>query len=320
MKRITREKAYSYELVPKEPLLTVDLNEEFIVETEDANNGRIRTSEQLPIVEFLPELRTMKFNPLAGPIYVNGVEEGDVLVVDILEIVVDNQGHTLFVPGNRPLNDSLTWAECRGPYTHIIRHLPGPSGTTSDGIGVLKEGVSWKLHPHIGTIGVVPLRPIQSGADSMYGQGPFGGNLDCRDLCKGTRLYLPVFQKGGLLYVGDVHASQADSEFYGVADETRAEVTLRCGVIKKKKIPFPRLEKENSIVQLCCGRPLEDAITQAFFWLMEWLVSDYGMERREACLHMGVNPNVRINVYQMAPIGRLLYTVGVEFPKANLPK
>jgi acetamidase/formamidase len=170
----------------------------------------------------------------------------------------------------------------------------------------------------IGTIGVAPTRPVLEGSCSIDGQGPWGGNFDCRDLCKGTRLYLPVYHEGGLLYVGDVHGTQGDTEFTGVADETRAEVTLSVNVIKNKKIPFARLEKADSIVQLNCFRPLEDAVTQAFLWLMQWLVDDYGFDKREAYLQMTLNPYVRVNIYQMVKVGRIQYTVGVEFPKKYL--
>lgn len=321
MQRIPREKAYTYDLVPKEPLLRVERGEEFVVETEDANNGKITKPEHLPIAKFLPEVAMMTFNPCAGPIYVKGAEKGDVLVVKILDIIPDKQGHSLFVKGNNhPLDDSASWAECQGPYTHILKHVPGPSGTTSDGRAILNERFSWNLNPHIGTIGVAPLRPVAAGSDTMYGQGPWGGNYDVRDMCKGSILYLPVYHEGGLLYLGDVHGCQADSEFYGVADETRAEVRVSCDVIKNKTIPFPRLETKDSIIQLNSYRPVETAITRAFLWMMEWLVSEYGFGKREAYLNMGLNPKVRINVYQMTPVGRINYTVGVQFPKESLPK
>ena len=318
MKRITRDKALVYDIVPRDPLIRVEPGERFVVETEDAHNNRIRSSEQLPIPEHWPELLTGEGNAVGGPVYVEGAEKGDLLAVDILDIIPDEQGCTLFKPGTGPLHDSAMWPECRGPYSHIIKHLPGPSGTTSDGFGALNEKVMWNLRPMIGTIGVAPLRPVHEGSSTLAGQGPWGGNFDCRDICKGTRLLLPVYHNGALLYVGDVHGSQADTEFTGSADETRAEVVLSCDVIKNKEIPFPRLEKADSIIQLNCSRPLEDAVTQAFLWLMEWLVTEYGFNKREAYMHMGLNPYVRVNVYQMVKEGRLQYTVGVEFPNRYL--
>jgi acetamidase/formamidase len=143
--------------------------------------------------------------------------------------------------------------------------------------------------------------------------------MDVRDICAGTRVLIPSYHKGALLYVGDVHASQGDTEFYGTAMEIRSTVTLRCEVIKGRRVPFVRLEKDLSIISLACARPLEDAVWQASIQLMEWLIADYGCSEREAYLLLGVNPDFRVNVYQMAAIGKLRYTVGAELLKRCLP-
>ena len=52
---------------------------------------------------------------------------------------------------------------------------------------------------------------------------------------------------------------------------------------------------------------------------MEWLMADYGCSQRMAYLLLGINPGFRINVYQMALIGRLQYTAGAEIPKYLVP-
>jgi acetamidase/formamidase len=241
-------------------------------------------------------------------------------VVNIHDIVVADQGVTCIVQGVGPLADSAKYPDCHGPATRIIKHLPGPSGTTSDGKGVFSDRLTWDLNPHIGTIATAPERPVMAGADTVFGQGPHGGNMDCRDICKGHKLMLPVAVEGAYLYVGDVHASMADSEFYGIADESRAEVTLSCELIPQKEIPWVRLETPEAIIQLHSFRPLDDAIKQAFFWMIDWLVQDYGFSPREAYMHMDVNPQVRINVYQMIMLRRINYTVGVSFPKKYLPQ
>ena len=57
------------------------------------------------------------------------------------------------------------------------------------------------------------------------------------------------YLEGGLLYVGDMHGGQGDTEFTGIADETRATIRLSCRVIKNKKIrvfiikPMPLADK-----------------------------------------------------------------------------
>lgn len=320
MKRISREDAHEYDMVVKDAKLVVEPGESFVLETDDALNGMIRREDQLPVPEVLGErFRRFELNPLAGPIYVEGSKPGDVLVVNIEDIVVDDQGVSCIIPGVGPLADSAKYPECRGPFTKIIKHLPGPSGTTSDGKGVFSERIVWDLNPHIGTIATTPERPVAAGADSVFGQGPHGGNMDARDVRKGNKIMLPVFLEGAYLYVGDVHASQADSEFYGIADESRAEVTLSCEILPDKQIPWPRIETPTSIIQLHSYRPLDDALRQAFLWMIDWLVTDYGISPRDAYMHMDLTPDARIHVYQMIKVGRINYTVGVEFPKQYLP-
>ena len=312
------EQAMQYEFDHRHPVtLRVEQGESFVVETEDALSGWVRSADavggyaQSPLKGFEPA----KSNPTGGPVYVEGVERGDLLEVTIEKIVVDEQGVTTILPGQGPLADSVRWESLRGPYARIIKHLPGPSGTTRDGVGVFNDKVTWDLQPFIGTVAVAPDREVET---SSIGQGPWGGNLDVRDMREGTKCYLNCYHEGGLLYLGDVHASQGDTEFYGTADETRAELTVSCRVIKSKRIPFPRLVKPESIVALYSFRPLEDAVESAIVGLMEWMVAEYGVSEREAYMHTCINPDFRINVYQMVRIGRIQYTVGAEIPKKYL--
>lgn len=318
LQRVPREQAMGF-LIGHDlpPVLRVRPGESFVVETEDALAGKIRSADRLPIVEHVPELLAAppELNPVAGPIYVEGAKAGDVLAVRIESIEVDEQGVTCFVPGVGPLNDSQRWAECNGPYTHIIRHEAGPSGTMRDGRAILNERVSWDLQPFIGTIGTSPHRETEA---SLVGQGPWGGNMDCRDICEGNVLYLNCYHDGGLLYVGDVHGSQADTEFYGIADETRSQVTLSCEIVRDKRLPNPRIEKADSIVCLHSYRPLEDAVRTAMLNLFEMMVDDYGVPPKDAYMHLCVNPSVRVNVYQMIPVSRIQYTVGAEIEKRYL--
>ena len=99
----------------------------------------------------------------------------------------------------------------------------------------------------IGTLGVVPDREVTTSSD---GQGEWGGNLDVRDVATGNRIYLPIFHDGAMFYLGDVHASQGDTEFTGTAAETKATVRVRLDLIKDKRVPWMRIDKPDSIVSL----------------------------------------------------------------------
>jgi amidase len=316
MKRIPREKAKAYSFdrnLP--PQLHVVPNERFVLETEDAAGGHLRREGQSPNDRPLLDVWPPCSNPVAGPIHIEGAKKGDLLAIHIEDILIASDQSFTFVQRRGPVRDSLDWAEAAAPYTHILRHEAGPSGTMRDGRIWFSPRISWPAAPFIGTIAVAPEREVLT---SILGQGIGGGNLDCRDIKAGNTFFLNCQVDGGLLFVGDVHASQGDGEFTSVAAETRAEVILSVGLIPQKKIPFPRIETPRSLIALYFSRPLEHAVTRAFFNLMEWLVEEYGMSRRDAYMQMSVNPGVRVHIYQMIPEMALLYVVGVEFPKESI--
>ena len=318
MQRIVKADALKYELDHRdEPLLRVAQGESFVVETYDAQSGTITSADVAPLIAEMPSAKSEpgKGNPVGGPVFVEGAEPGDLLEVTIEKIIVEEQGWTHPGPKGGPLGDSYEWPALHEPYVRIFKHLPGPSGTTRDGKGVFSDKITWDLQPFIGTIAVAPEREVES---TTIGQGPFGGNLDVRDMKEGTRCYINCYHEGGLLYVGDIHASQGDTEFTGSADETGAELTLSCRVIKNKRIPFLRLEKDESIVSLFSARPLEEAVHNAIVNLMAWMVEEYGVSELDAYTHMSVNPDFRVNVYQMAHVGRLRFTAGAEIPRRYL--
>lgn len=314
-KRLTMEHNYEFDVIAKEPSLIVEQGELFVLEVEDSFIQRITSEEHLPLPEVLGE--GFRSNPAAGPIYVEGAKPGDVLVVTIHDIVVADTGFTMIIPGSGPLADSAKYPECRGPLTKEIKHLPGPSGTTSDGKGVFNERIVWDLKPHLGVLATAPRNPIVAGADTDFMTGPHGGNIDCPDICRGNKVMLPVAHEGGLLYVADVQSTQA-SEYAGTAVDARAEVTLSCEVIPDKRIPHPRIETPDEIIQLSNFRPLDDAIHRAHLWLMEWLIEDYGFTPTDAYFQFSANPDVKIHVYRFIISGRAEHTVGVSIPKKHL--
>lgn len=318
VQRVQRKDSYEYVLdgrIP--PKLRVKPGETFILETENALSGFCMKEHELPTPNFCANMLAQPptLNPLSGPIYVEGAEKGDLLAVHIEKILPMNMGNLWRVPGIGPAHDSQKWESISTPKTYVIEHRPGASGTVRDGTGIVLGKYQFEMSPFIGTIGVAPeVVP----ASALVGQGPWGGNWDCRDICEGTTVLLNVYHEGGLLFVGDVHGMQGDLEFFGVADESRAEVSLHCQVIKNKAIPFPRLEKPDSIVQLWSYRPLDRAVQKAVFGLMDWLVTDYGFTQEEAYLHVALSHDFRINVYQMVEFDVIQFTTGAELPKKYL--
>lgn len=296
------------------PRLRVRPGETFVLETQDAAAGQLVSERQSPLDRRGLDVTPPLANPVAGPVHIAGVKQGDLLRIAIRRIDVSHRQSVTYTSGRGPLRDSARWGGVDAPRVHVLRHHVGPSGTMVDGDVEFGKGLTWPASPFIGTIGVAPEREVFS---TLLGQGPFGGNLDCRDMRAGSALWLNAQVDGGRLFVGDVHASQGDMEFTGVAAETEGVVELSVDNLGQKRIPFPRIETEDRLIALYAARPLEHALTSAVLCLMEWLVDDYGVDPGDAYLQMSTNPCVRANVYQMLPHMRLDFVVGVEMPKAH---
>jgi acetamidase/formamidase len=316
MQRITREQARKYAFDWRdEPLLRVRPGEVFEVETWDASTGYFKTPEDKAIPGRRPgfDRSPPHANPIAGPVYLEGAQRGDTLAVTVEDILVADYSWIAVGPKRGPLGESTRWPELSGEYTtKIFRHTPGPSGTTRDGTLHFSDRLSWPITPFIGTLGVAPDREVTTSLD---GQGDWGGNLDVRDVAPGNRILLPVYHAGALFYLGDVHASQGDTEFTGTAAETQATVRLRLGVVKGKRVPWLRIEKPEALVSVYADRPLERAVETATVNLIDWLVTDHSFTPTDAYCLVSTCPDFRINVYQMCKIGKLSFVAGAELPK-----
>ena len=308
MQRIPRELALKYAFDWRdEPLLRVRPGEPFEIETWDAGAGYFKTPADKAIPARRPgfDRSPPQANPIGGPIYVEGAERGDKLVVVIEEILVGDYSWIAVGPKRGPLGESTRWPELSADYTtRIFRH--------ENGVLHFNDHISWPITPFIGTLGVAPDREV---CTSLDGQGEWGGNLDVRDVRPGNRILLPIFHPGGLFYLGDVHASQGDTEFTGTAAETCAVVRLHLELVKGRRPPWMRIEKPDAIVAVYASRPLEVAVETATTHLMDWLITDFGFSPTDAYCFVSTCPDFRINVYQMCKIGRLSFVAGAELPK-----
>ncbi len=156
MQRILRDQArkYAFDWEDK-PLLRVQPGESFEIETYDASTGFFKTEAdkalpgKRPGFDRIPPLA----NPIGGPVYVEGAQKGDVLVVNIEEIVVDSYSWIAIGPRRGPLGESTRWPELSGEYTtKIFQHRPGSSGTTRDGTLQFNSQISWPITPFVGTL------------------------------------------------------------------------------------------------------------------------------------------------------------------------
>jgi amidase len=319
MQRILRDQArkYAFDWEDK-PLLRVQPGESFEIETYDASTGYFKTAADKAIPARRPgfDRSPPLANPIGGPVFLEGAERGDALVVSIEQITVDEFSWIAVGPRRGPLGESTRWPELSADYTtKVFRHSPGPSGTTRDGTLHFNERITWPITPFVGTLGVAPEREVTTSLD---GQGEWGGNLDIRDVAPGNRIYLPIFHPGALFYLGDVHASQGDTEFTGTAAETKATVRIKLDLVKGKKIPWMRIDKPESLVSVFAARPLEVAVETATINLMDWLIAEHGFSPTDAYCLVSTCPDFRINVYQMCKIAKLSYVAGAEIAKKFL--
>jgi len=309
------------------PKLRVELGEEFEVESQDAFAGKFKKPEDARELGQTSEFQyhPAKLNPITGPVYIESVERGDVLIVEIVDIIPSEEGRVAKIPGVGQLAHDCRWIEAQGPSIRPIKNLVGPSGTTSDGKAQFprddrsKPPIEWDLQPFYGTIGLAPDREVISSVTGPYVQskGAFGGNWDIRDVKRGSKIWLPVFHRGGLLWLGDLHGSQGDGEWCGVAHEVAGVGVLKCEVIRNQTIPYARIETEDSLIQLNSGRPVERVLDEATIWLMGWLRNDYGLEKLECVDLLATCPGFKYNIYQSVPPDH--YTVGAEMLKKYLP-
>ena len=241
-------------------------------------------------------------NPTTGPLYIEGAEPGDTLVVEIIDIELPDEGTVAIIPGFGSLEGWLNLMEPRRKACEI------ENGTITY---VRDDGKRLELEadPFVGTIGVAP----EVEAVSSLTPGRHGGNMDCPDIRPGNKLLLPVTRPGALFKLGDVHAVQGDGEVCGVAVEVDAVVTLKFGLRKGWTINWPRIESPDEIMSVGSARPLEDAARHAFREMVEWMVADHGWVRDDAYMFLSLAGKARI-----AQIVDPLYTVVAKLSKGYL--
>ena len=226
--------------------------------------------QSLKVVEQNVTTRGPGAHPMTGPIFVEGAGPGDSLEVHIQRIeFLHPWGVTAFLPGGGTLPEDF-------PYDGLkVIRIDERAGTAQ-----FAPGITLRLAPFFGSIGVAP--PVLQGRISSTAPGPFGGNLDNKDLVAGSVLYLPVNVPGALLSIGDGHALQADGEVTGTALETSLRGTFQVVLRKGKRLNWPRGETATHYVTMGLSEDLDQASKLAVREMVDFLVSEKGMTRDEA--------------------------------------
>jgi acetamidase/formamidase len=87
---------------------------------------------------------------------------------------------------------------------------------------------------------------------------------------------------GALFSIGDGHARQGEGESCGVAVEAAMDTVVIVDLIKGSAPAWPRLENDEYVMSAGSARPLEDAFRISQVDLIDWLGTDFGMDRLDA--------------------------------------
>ncbi len=214
-------------------------------------------------------------NPASGPVYIEGAQVGDILVVDVLDITVNNQGVITTLPGCGPLHETQ---ETRTKVVHI-----------KDGKAQFND-IEFPIDPMIGVIGVAPA----TGSVPCGYPGSHGGNMDCRLITKGAKLYFPVRTDGALFGLGDLHAVMGDGELCGTGLEIAGEVRVKISLIKQTALDWPVLETPSSWYVLACADEYPQALKSACVQIQQLLHQAYQWDLTDCYLYLSVQGNVEI--------------------------
>ncbi len=239
------------------------------------------------------ETRALFGNPQTGPFYVDGAAPGDTLVVHIVRLRPDRDfADSLDAIVGRALGAGLA-AEARGlgkPVRWLLDRERGTARPQAPGERLRHFEVP--LRPMLGGLAVAP--PFGSAPLSTGDAGRFGGNMDFNEITEGATVYLPVYQPGALLYLGDAHARQGDGETSQYALETSMDVEFRIDVVHGKAPSSPRVESATQIMVLGQAGSLDEAVRAATTGLVDWLREDYGLDLSESAQVLGSAVEYRI--------------------------
>lgn len=287
------------------PRLYIDSGDEVHFECVDSSGSQVHPG--MSVAEYLTIDRS-RIHALTGPVYVNNAEPGDVLEIDVLALDHHGWGWSSVIEGLGFLKEQF-----REPY--LFHWFLERDSTCSLSPAVVP------LHPFLGVMGVAR---AQNGAFRTRPPGPFGGNLDVRELSAGSRLFLPVLNPGALFSCGDGHAAQGDGEVCINGIECPLDATLRFQLHKQQTLAGPIVESGNVValdshrdewVVVETGTDLAEAARGATSRMIELLVSRWGFSAVHAYILCSVAMRLRLSQVVNEPV----HTVSAAMAKQILP-
>ena len=272
------------------PRLTIASGDTVTFQTRDAGDGNfpLGTTAVPPEYEF-------RGHPLTGPVFIDGCLPGDVVQVDVVEVVPGGSGWTGIFPGSGLLPDDFS-----APYIRTW-------DLSSRDYAALGDRVRIPLEPFCGVMGLALAEP---GEFSTMPPRRTGGNMDIRQLIAGSTLFLPVECDGALFSVGDAHAAQGDGEVCVSAIEMDSTTTLRFTVRKDLSLPEPQFWTPGSrwrsstgacYVTTAHGPDLLENARNALRYMLDHIEREYGLSREDAYCLSSVVVDLKISQVVDAP-------------------
>ena len=233
--------------------------------------------------------RSERGNPLTGPFFIEGASPGDAIAVTITKLSLNrNHATTLeaLVPRALPgktAKQKWRTAKLAKWNIDIKKNIATPVNKHEH-----LQDLEIPLHPFLGCVGVAPAdaKKIGTGASGIY-----GGNLDFKFITQSATVYLPVFNNGALLFMGDGHAVQGDGELNGDGLETSMSFEFTVQIIKTgaAELLHPRVEDGNYIMAFGIEKNLDETLKAATQNLLNWLQKDYQLSYLEATQVIGTS-------------------------------
>ncbi len=263
-------------------------------------------------------------NPLTGPFYIEGAEPGDALAVHFSKVRCNrNWGYTSYRLGLVALTPETIETLYSDRYKADLMR-PGRANLVPWDIDLQKNtvrlrephskahGLEFPAQPMLGCLGVAPAGDF---APTSGPSGAWGGNIDYNEIREGSTVHLPVYHPGGLLYVGDGHALQADGEPLGTGIETSMDAEFSVTVRKKADLSGPRVETAADIISIGSqpefASSMNRGLQMATSDMAAWLAKDYGMEPWAAHQLIGM-----VGRYDVVTVQG---SVALRIPKRHLP-
>ncbi len=230
---------------------------------------------------------------LTGPLEIVGAEPGDMLEVQVLEVTSRvPYGFNSRNARGGPLSDDYPGTEPGDRGADIAaggRRIVRTAEADGRIVALVADGLRVPLAPFMGIMAVAPEAPVVgqpgvtvAGIQSSRPPGPYGGNLDIKQLTAGSTLYLPVFHDGALFYTGDPHGVQGDGEVSGTALEQSNTGVFRFVLHKGVGIESPRAETPTHYIAIGIDLDLDRAMRKALLAAIEYLGAEHGVTAADA--------------------------------------